>query len=128
MTGRELAESFVEAIDSRDFARIEALVTEDHVFAVNGEEHRGRDSVRQAWSGWWELVPNLRTRIEEVIEAEDHVVVRMISSGSMARWNGTLISGEWSFPVAAIARVREGRISEWREYCDPSPLWMLFRG
>lgn len=128
MTGCELARSFVEAIDSRDFGRIDALITDDHVFTVNAEQHRGRDALRQAWSGWWELAPNLRTRIEEIIDAGDHIVVRMIASGSMARWNGTVIPGEWSFPVAAIAKVREGRISEWREYCDPSPLWMLFRG
>lgn len=127
MTGRETAMAFVEAIDSRDFGRIEALITGDHVFAVNGEEHRGRDALRRAWGGWWAMTPDLRTRVEEIIDAGDRVIVRMLVSGSHARWNGTEIPGEWSFPVAAVARLDGGKISEWREYCDPSPLWALFR-
>ena len=127
MGGRETALEFVQAIDSRDFGRVEALITSDHVFAVNGEEHRGRDALRRAWSGWWSLVPDLRTRVQEVLEADDRVIVRMIASGSSARWNGLEVSGEWSFPVAAIARIENGKVAEWREYCDPSPLWALLQ-
>lgn len=115
------------AIDSRDFGRIEALITSDHVFAVNHEEYRGRDALREVWSGWWGMAPDLRTRVEEIIEADDRVVLRLVASGSTARYNGFEVAHPWSFPVAVVARVVGGRVAEWREYCDPSPLWSLFQ-
>ncbi len=117
----------MEAIDSRDFGRIEALITQDHVFAVNHEEYRGREALRQVWAGWWAMAPDLRTRVEEIIEADDRVIVRMVASGSTARYNGFEVSIAWRFPVAVVARVEGDRIAEWREYCDPSPLWALFQ-
>ncbi len=127
MSEREIALSFVEAIDSRDFGRIEALITRDHVFSVNHEEYRGHDALRRAWIGWWSLVPDLRTRVQDVIVSGDRVVVTMIASGSRAKYNGDDVTGQWSFPVAAVARVENGKVAEWREYCDPSPLWVLLR-
>ena len=125
---QEVALAFLRAIDAHDFAQLRQWMTDDHLFALNGTEFQGEEVLETLWDGWWRYVPDQRTAVEEIIPAgEDRVVLRTVLSGSKAIRKGKTIEGEWAFPAAVVARIRDDKVAVWREYYNPTPLNDLFK-
>ena len=115
---------FVAAADSHQWQRLEAVITDDHLFSMNGYEVRGEEDLQKIWQGWWEYAPRFETEILEIIPARDSAVVTVLSrvSGPGVVRDGVRIDQEWSFPVVAVVRIRGGRVAEWREFFDASEM------
>jgi ketosteroid isomerase-like protein len=120
MTPEATARAYVEAINRRDVERLCALMTEDHVFVdALGGAMRGRDAMRAAWDRYFAAFPDYWLRCAEVTSAGDVV-------GLFGRAGGTFREGDgrpadarrWESPAAWLAVVRDGRVAEWRVYCD----------
>lgn len=120
MSNIQLAQRFIEAIDSRDFSELEKLMSADHVFSVNDREFRGADELRSMWEGWWRITPDLKTELIEAHEVGERLFVWMECSGSKVAdpLTGAERDFAWSFPVAVFARVEDGLIAQWCECCD----------
>ena len=122
MTPGETVLAFVHAIDSHDYAGLEALCAPGHRFVLNGRVIDDPAQVRALWEGWWSLVPEFTTGVEELHEIGGLVVLVMTPRGTHVVRDGRRINQAWSLPVAVFARVEGGRVVEWREFCDAAPV------
>jgi ketosteroid isomerase-like protein len=73
-------ERFTKAFDAKDVDAIMAAMTPDCVFEdtgpPDGSRHTGADAVRSAWTALFTASPEGAFTTEEIIAADDRVVVR----------------------------------------------------
>ena len=121
MTPLEVVHAFVNAINRRDIDELARLMTEDHVFTDSlGGAVRGWDDMKAAWAAYFQLVPGFTITIEETYSEDPVAILLGVAQGTYA--------GEtWSTPAAWRAKVRDGRVAEWRVYADNEPIRQLMR-
>ena len=60
--------AFLDAINSGDVNRLCALMTEDHLFVdALGNKVQGKESMRKAWAGYFQLFPDYRVSHAEIL-------------------------------------------------------------
>ena len=105
--------ALMEACERRDLDSVVALVTDDIEYdnVPIGTVH-GPDGVRSVLSGG---VTQAASEIEWVVH-------RQVSSGDTVmneRTDRFLVDGRWiEIPIAALFKVRDGKICLWRDYFD----------
>jgi uncharacterized protein (TIGR02246 family) len=117
----DIVHAFVNAINRRNIDELAELMTEDHVFTDGlGVAVRGRDNMKAGWAAYLQLVPGFTIAIEETYSDDPVVILLGVAQGTYA--------GEtWSTPAAWRAKVRDGRVAEWRVYADNEPIRQLMR-
>jgi ketosteroid isomerase-like protein len=139
-----VAMQFVQAINRQDVSALLDLMTPDHQFIDSlGNIVRGRDSMREGWKLYFQMVPDYQLTIEETYPIESKVVMLGSAGGTYShafesiRATGmpsTLPDGtsklenRWQTPAAVRARMEDGKVAEWRVYADNEPLRKLMRG
>jgi ketosteroid isomerase-like protein len=135
---------FVQAINRQDVPALLDLMTPDHRFTDSlGNVVRGRDSMREGWKLYFQMVPDYQLTIEETYELESRAVMLGTAGGTFShafesiRATGmpsTLPDGtskfenRWQTPAAVRARIEDGKVAEWRIYADNEPIRKLMRG
>jgi uncharacterized protein (TIGR02246 family) len=113
---------FIERINAADVDGLCALMTEDHVFIDGlGNRVQGREKMRAGWQGYFAWFPDYRISHEEIFRDRDVVAVFGTASATYARGGKLSKENHWEIPAAWKAVVRNGRIAEWRVYCDNQP-------
>ena len=124
---KELAESvahaFVRAINRGDVAALTALMTDEHRFVDSlGNVVQGRDVMRTGWIGYFKMVPDYAIAVEETYSDGPTVVMLGLAQGTYAPDGMLSVANHWEIPVALRALVEDGRVVEWRVYCDNEPM------
>ncbi len=120
MTPERVARAFVAAINSRQVEALSELMTDDHVFVdSDGSKKTGRQTVGQAWAGYFSMVPDYRIFVEETLARGDTVVILGRAQGTFARKGGVKPETHWSVPVAWRAKIDGDRVSVWQVYVNP---------
>jgi ketosteroid isomerase-like protein len=135
---------FVQAINRQDVSTLLDLMTPDHRFTDSlGNTVRGRDSMRENWTLYFQMVPDYQFTLEETYEIESRAVMLGSAGGTYShafesiRATGmpvTLPDGtskfenRWQTPAAVRARIEDGKVAEWRIYADNEPIRKLMRG
>ena len=113
MTPDETVTALVTACETRDLDAVCALVTDDIEYdnVPIGAVH-GPDGVRSVLSGG----------VTAAAEQVEWVVLNQVASGDVVmneRIDRFLVDGRWiEIPIAAVFRVRDGRVCLWRDYFD----------
>ena len=130
MAGPEdITRQFVQAINQRDLGRIGAMMSEDHRFIDSlGEPIEGRESMRDAWRRYFEMMPAYTIEVGEVLAKGNVVALLGKASGTYRVGGERGAETYWETPAAWRAVVREGRIAEWQVYADNEPVRRLMRG
>lgn len=139
-----VALQFVQAINRQDVSALMDLMAPDHRFTDSlGNVVRGRDSMREGWRLYFQMVPDYQLTIEETYEADPMAVLLGTAGGTYShafesiRATGmpsTLPDGtskfenRWQTPAAVRARIADGKVAEWRIYADNEPIRKLMRG
>lgn len=114
---------FVNEINRHDVDAILALVSDDHLLVdALGREVRGRDRLRDAWSGYFALFPDYRIVIEDHMQSGLVVGLFGSASGTLSVDGVLAPSGRWKIPAAWRAVVRDGRIERWQVCADNEPV------
>ena len=102
---------FNEGINGRDLEVLARLMTDDHVFIDSaGDRVDGRQGCLDAWRGFFGAYPDYRNEFASMVQASsDMVAVMGRSVCSVPALDG---------PALWTARIREGRVWEWRVYED----------
>jgi ketosteroid isomerase-like protein len=118
----EVVLAFMERINAGDVDGIVALLTDDHVF-VDGLGNRvvGKEKMRGGWKYYFSMFPDYRVSHEEVFADRDVVAVFGSATGTLAVKGALPKENHWEAPAAWKAVVRDGKIAEWRVYCDNQP-------
>ena len=105
-----IALKFNEKINARDLEGLVELMTEDHTFIdIPGEVSKGKDVMKAGWHEFFTAYPDYRNIFTRVQVDKGFVVMVGYSTCSYDPLDGPAL---WS------AKVREGRVSEWRVYED----------
>jgi uncharacterized protein (TIGR02246 family) len=123
----ELAESvvqaFIRAINRQDVDAIADLLTEQHRFIDSlGNLHEGRETLRRGWTKYFEIVPDYTVAIEETMCNGPVVVMLGEAQGTFAPHGKLEPGNHWTTPTAFRAFVQDGKLAEWRVYCDNDPI------
>jgi len=103
--------AFNDAINARDVAALDRLMTEDHSLIDSaGHEISGRDEVLSAWRGFFDAYSDYRNIWSEVRPTGEFV----IATGRSTCSTEPQLDG----PAIWAAKTRGERISEWRIYED----------
>jgi ketosteroid isomerase-like protein len=103
-----IALKFNEKINQQDLEGLAELMTDDHTFIDNsGEITRGKDVMKEGWREFFEKYPDYRNIFTCVTTQNNVVVMVGYSTCSYKPLKG---------PSVWTAKVRKGRISEWRVY------------
>jgi ketosteroid isomerase-like protein len=118
-----VARAFVRAIGRQDVAGLAALMTEGHRFVDSlGTAVEGREAMREAWMGYFRLVPDYSVEVESTLCDGPVVVLFGMARGTYAP-DGTLrAENRWETPAALRAVIEDGKVAEWRVYADNEPI------
>ena len=80
---KQIALSFVDAINIHDIDKIYSLMADDHLFidAYASEVH-GREEMKRSWIGYFEWFPDYRIEVTDVFVDEEKVAIFGIASGT----------------------------------------------
>jgi ketosteroid isomerase-like protein len=111
----------VDRINCRDLAGLVELMTDDHEFIdATGAVHAGRERMREGWKEYFSSFPDYRIDIEEAIGEGRVVAIFGWASGTFK--NGAPKASSWRVPASWKGIVRDGRVFQWRVYCDVEPM------
>ena len=90
-----------------------------YVFIDSMGEQFPYATARAAWKQYFMMVPDYWIRSDELFTSGDVVLVFGRAGGTLALPRGEMRSeNSWETPAAWRAVVREGKLVEWRVYCD----------
>jgi uncharacterized protein (TIGR02246 family) len=119
----EIAQTFVQAINSRDPEKVAACMTDDHVFIDSlGNRVEGKTKMTAGWAGYFRMVPDYSITINEAFADGDVVVATGTAQGTCAVKGELRPENRWVTPAAFRARVRDSLTMEWRVYADNDPI------
>lgn len=105
-----IALRFNERINARDLTGLGEMMTEDHVFIdIPGEVHEGRSPMVLGWFDFFKTYPDYRNNFTHIQVKDGLVIMVGFSECSYNPLDG---------PAIWTAKIRDGRIAEWRVYDD----------
>ena len=118
-----VAQAFVRAINRQNAEELAGLMTADHRFIDSlGNLVSGRDKMCAGWAGYFRIVPDYTVAIEETY-CDGLVVVMLGTAQGTYSSDGSLKpENRWQSPAAFRAYIEDGRVAEWRVYCDNEPI------
>ncbi|WP_197277364.1 limonene-1,2-epoxide hydrolase family protein [Sphingomonas profundi] len=114
MTNKEVVQAFIDAWNRVDWDAVSALMTEDVAYQnMPWAPVAGRDAVMANLAGF-------------DVQASDWITHNIVADGDLVmteRTDRVQMRGIWkSLRAMGVFRLRDGRISEWRDYFDPAEL------
>lgn len=139
----DTARAFIAAINRQDVDGVVDCMTSDHLFIDSlGHSAKGAESIREGWNLYFQMVPDYTIEIEEEFADGDRVVLLGSARGTYAHafddveamgLPAKMTDGSskkpvrWQTPAVFRARVRDGKVAEWRVYADNEPLRKVMR-
>jgi ketosteroid isomerase-like protein len=123
----ELAESvahaFVRAINRQDVDALAELMTAEHRFIDSmGNIAEGREKLRTGWAAYFRMVPDYAVAIEETFSDGPVVAMLGMAQGTYTSDGQLKPENHWTTPTAFRAFIEDGKVAEWRVYCDNEPM------
>jgi ketosteroid isomerase-like protein len=120
---KDVALAFVKGINARSPTTLIALMTDDHEFIDSlGTCISGREAMRTAWTGYFQLIPDYKLDVDECLCFENVVVLLGTASGTYDRDGRLLPEDRWQTPLAVRTEIRGGRVARWQVFADNEPL------
>jgi ketosteroid isomerase-like protein len=128
MNATDLVLKFVDAINHADVGAISDLRSDDHLFIdSDGTEIRGRESMREAWNGYFSMMPDYKIQVQEIFSRRQAVVLIGTATGTYSSDGKLDPSDRWKVPAAWRAVVRGDRIAVWQVFVNPEPILRIMR-
>lgn len=128
MRAVEVAQRFIDRINSKDVDGIVALMTDAHRFRDSlGVEVVGREKMRLAWEQYFRMVPDYDIEVRKSICDGDLGVLLGSARGTYSRSGPLRPQDAWETPAAWRVLVRGERIAEWQGYADHEPIRRIMR-
>lgn len=116
---RQLVLEFVKAINDHDTNKIASLISEDHVFIDSqGNEVHGKDKMIKGWEGYFNLFPDYKIVISQLLDEQSLTVLLGFASASFLGNRGGNPDSYWRLPAAWKAVTEGGKINLWQVFAD----------
>jgi ketosteroid isomerase-like protein len=119
MTPIEVARAFIEKINAHALDGLYELMTEDHIFVDGGGDvTRGQKAMRDAWQGYFSMMPDYLITVEHILAVENVVGIFGKASGTYTIDGKLKPENKWQVPAAWLAIIRDGNVAHWQVYTD----------
>jgi ketosteroid isomerase-like protein len=113
---------FANEINRHDVDALMALVSDDHLFVdALGQEVHGRERLRAAWQGYFEMFPDYHMDVRETFQSGRVVALLGTASATLAVGGQAKPENRWKTPAAWKAVVDHARVVHWQVYADNEP-------
>jgi|ERR1035437_1669101 len=111
--------NFIKAINSTNVDKIYDLMTDNHLF-IDSQDNRvvGKENLKKAWVGYFELFPDYKIEINEILEKDTRIYAFGYASGTYKNLKNENNSNYWRIPAAWTATVKDNQIMVWQVYAD----------
>ena len=124
----EVVLQFEQRINSRNAEAICNLMTADAVFVDSlGNQIAGTAKLRQAWDGYFKMVPDYSISHAEIFADGETVAVFGSAQGTFSKGGQLKKEDYWKTPAAWRAVVKDGKIAVWQVYADNEPIRAIMR-
>jgi ketosteroid isomerase-like protein len=118
-SNKDIAIKFVEAINNHNVDEIVDLMSDDHVFIdAYGDKYTGKKGMKEGWQGYYQLFPDYKVEISDVIAADSLIGLFGYASGTYKNIKDETNSNFWRTPASWKAVVENKKIKHWQVYCD----------
>ena len=118
-----VAQAFVRAINRQDVDALAELMSEQTRFIDSmGTVLEGRETMHRGWTKYFLLVPDYTVAIEETFCDGPVVVMLGTAQGTYTPHGQPKPENHWTTPTAFRAFIEDGKVAEWRVYCDNEPI------
>jgi hypothetical protein len=110
---------FVDAINNANVDKICSLTTHDHLF-IDSQDNKveGKEMMKQAWIGYFELFPDYKIEVNEILEKDFLTCILGSASGTYKNLKNIDNSNYWKIPIACAAIIKDDQIKQWQIYAD----------
>jgi hypothetical protein len=110
---------FIEAINKANIDGILNLMADDHIL-IDSQDNKmtGKDNLRQAWIGYFELFPDYKIEVNEILEKDFLTCILGSASGTYKNLKNIDNSNYWKIPIACAAIIKDDQIKQWQIYAD----------
>ena len=116
----EAVKEYIDRINRGDSTGLGRLADSNLRFIdATGAEH---DLRPQGWEAYFSDFPDYRIHVEEILSSPESIAVFGSASGSYKGQGASVPGAAWHVPAAWRAKVRDGKVVEWRVYCDVEPM------
>jgi uncharacterized protein (TIGR02246 family) len=118
-----VAQAFIRAINRQDVDALAELMTEQTKFIDSmGNVLEGRETMHRAWTKYFRMVPDYTVAVEETLCDGPLVVMLGMAEGTFTPHGQPKPENHWKTPTAFRAFIEDGKVAEWRVYCDNEPI------
>ncbi len=118
-----VAQAFIRAINRQDVDALAELMTEQHRFIDSmGTAFEGRETLRRGWTKYFQMVPDYTVAVDETFCDGPVVAMLGTAQGTYAPHGEVKPENHWTTPTAFRAFIQDGKVAEWRVYCDNEPI------
>jgi ketosteroid isomerase-like protein len=122
-SNKDIAIKFIEAINNHNVDEIVDLMSEDHLFIdAYGDKYIGKKGMKEGWQRYYELFPDYRVEISEIIESDSLIGLFGYASGTYKNIKDESNSNFWKTSASWKSVVKNKKIKHWQIYCDYSKL------
>jgi ketosteroid isomerase-like protein len=114
-----VVKDFITAINGANIEKIGSLMTDDHIF-VDSQDNKsiGKDKMKQAWVGYFELFPDYKIEITETFEKDSLICIIGYASATYKNLKNSSNTNHWRIPAAWKAIIQDNKIKHWQVYAD----------
>lgn len=119
---------FEQLINTRNPESVCSLLTENSVFIDSlGNRMEGISRLRQAWEGYFKMVPDYTISHTDVFASAETVAMLGTAQGTFSRDGQMSKENFWKTPAAWRAVVSDSKIALWQVYADNEPIREIMR-
>lgn len=119
----EVVLNFEQLINSRNPAAMVGLLTADSALVDSlGACLHGLEKLRNAWEGYFKMVPDNTVSHEAIFNQGDTVAVFGSAQGTFSQDGEIRKESYWKTPAAWRAVVKDGKIALWQVFADNEPI------
>jgi ketosteroid isomerase-like protein len=125
-SSKTIVNRFVKAINDHDVSEIVNLMSEDHIF-IDAMDNKsvGNKGMAEAWNGYYELFPDYKIDISDIIENESVIGLFGYVNATYKNVINESNSNFWRTPASWKAITENSKIKLWQVYCDYSALFKI---
>ena len=118
-----VAHKFVKAINGHDVDGLTKLMSSDHVFVDSLGNRFPASAMRAGWQQYFTMVPDYWIKVDQIVSKRNAVILCGSAGGTFVPKGGMVKpENKWETPAVWRALVKEGKVAEWRVYCDNEPI------
>jgi len=117
--GTKVVLDFIEAVNAAHVDKMYDLMAVDHQF-IDSQDNKivGKEQMRQGWIGYFELFPDFKIEINEMIENGFLIYMFGYTSATYRNLVNADNSNHWRIPAAWRVLVENDKIKIWQVYAD----------